>query len=44
MQVMNAVRNNKLTTYKEVAVYVSSLNENNPSLLDYGEENEASKR
>ena len=44
MQVMNAVRANKLTTYKEVAVHVSSLNENNPSLLDYGEENDASKR
>jgi len=44
MQVMRAVQNNKYTTYKEVAIYVSSLNENNPSLLDYGEENDASKR
>jgi hypothetical protein len=43
-QVMNAVYNERLTTYKEVAVHVSSLNENNPSLLDYGEENDASKR
>lgn len=42
-QVMNAVREKEKRTYKDVAVYVSSINENNPSLLE-GEENDASKR